>query len=94
MVNNAHENVVPRKVWMISAGFYPDIGGGQIQLQRLSKKLIAKGLSINVLTRRHIRGYENLPSRDVVDRIPIIRLFSKGKGRIGSIFFLSRVYVT
>jgi glycosyltransferase involved in cell wall biosynthesis len=76
-------------IWMITADFYPGIGGGERQAQRLAKSLIADGLAVRVVARRH--GFKHLigvPSEEEVDGIPVKRIFSRGPGKIGSAFFL------
>jgi glycosyltransferase involved in cell wall biosynthesis len=75
---------------MLISGFYPGIGGGERQAQRLSKALIASGWSVRVLTRRHT-GYPDwpdLPPKDVVDGIPLTRLYSRGSLKIGASLYV------
>lgn len=78
-----------RPVWMIIANFYPGIGGAERQAQRLSKALIARGWPVRVLTRQHSPALpQGLPASDVVDGIPVIRLYSRGAIKIGSLLFV------
>jgi glycosyltransferase involved in cell wall biosynthesis len=78
----------PGKIWMISASFYPWIGGAELQLQRISKILLAENYSLKVLTRRHREGLpKDLPAEDSVDGVPIRRLYSRGSSQIASLLF-------
>ena len=77
-------------IWMIIPTFYPVIGGAQSQVYRVSKALMANGWPVQVLTRRH--GYaglhEGLTAVDQVDSIPVIRLYSRGPAKIGSLLYV------
>ena len=78
-----------RQIWMLIATFSPGIGGGERQAQLLSKVLIAHHRPVQVITRRH--GFEHsqgLPASELVDGIPVRRLFSRGIGKAGSILYL------
>ena len=78
-----------KTVWMIIPTFAPVLGGAQLQAQTLSKALLARGCAARVMTRRHSRVYPRaLPGADVVDGIPVIRLYSRGGSRIGSILYI------
>lgn len=74
---------------MISAHFYPYVGGGERQLQQLSERLIRRSWSVSVLTRRQTRSYSYLPdSFEEIRSIPIYRVPSYGPGFLGSLCFL------
>ena len=78
-----------RTVWMIIPSFAPAIGGAEVQVQRLSKELIARGWSVHVLTRQHSSVLPpGLPASDVVDGIPVTRLYSRGWGKIASLLYV------
>lgn len=84
-------NLMHKKIWMISASFYPWIGGAERQLQRIAKLLVADEYSLTVLTRKHREGLpENLPGEDMVDGIPVTRVDSRGQSQISSLLFLVR----
>lgn len=71
-------------VVMISAGFYPAVGGAERQALELSTALRARGARIAVLTRR-------LPgqiAREVVRDIPVVRLWCMGSGLLNALTFL------
>lgn len=76
-------------IWMIIPSFEPAIGGAEIQVKRLSKELLESGHSVRVLTRRHgptqPRG---LPASEVVDGIPVTRLYTRGIGKVGSLLYV------
>lgn len=76
-------------LWMIIPSFHPLIGGEQLQLRELSKAHIAQGWHLQVLTRRNTSGHlDGLSGRDVVEGIPVTRVYSRGVGKLGSILFL------
>jgi glycosyltransferase involved in cell wall biosynthesis len=58
-------------VLMFATLFYPLVGGAERQAQRLSKKLIQKGVDVKIVTRR-IKGTSGY---EILDGIPVIRLF-------------------
>ena len=76
------------KIWMIISSFFPAVGGAEIQVHRLSRTLREKGLLINILTRRHMPDFQDLQPHQIIDFIPVTRLYSFGKGRIGLLLFL------
>jgi glycosyltransferase involved in cell wall biosynthesis len=81
----------PRRstVWMIIPSFAPAIGGAEAQVRRLSPGLRARGWDVRVLTRRHGPSLpRHLPDEEVIDGIPVIRVDSSGRGRIGSARYL------
>ena len=74
---------------MIIPSFHPAIGGTERQVQCLSRALMAQGWSVRVLTRRHGPAQpRGLPASDVVDGIPVTRIYSRGGGRIGSLLYV------
>ncbi len=76
-------------IWMIIGSFYPSIGGAERQVQRVSKILVTQGWPLKVLTRQHLTNFSNnLPAKDVVDDVPVIRLYSRGSSRVGSLAYL------
>ena len=78
-----------RPVWMLVPTFYPVIGGEQIQVKRLSKGLLAHGRSVRVLTRQHSYAHpKGLSASDLVDGVPVRRIYSRGWGKVGSILFM------
>jgi len=77
------------KICMLIARFYPYIGGTERQALLLSKNLIARGVKLFVVTERHRK---TLQKCEVIEKVPIYRLPSWGKGIISSIiFFISTV---
>lgn len=61
------------KILMVISQFHPIVGGAEKQAQLLAKKLIEKGVEVNVVT-----GWWNpkTPSREIIDGIRIYRNFS------------------
>ena len=75
--------------WMIIPTFYPVIGGTQSQVQMLSEVLKTHNWSIHVLTRQHSYAHPHgLPASDMLDGIPITRLYSNGGTKVGSLFYV------
>lgn len=75
-------------VWLITASYYPHIGGAEQQAQRLAEKMRALGWNVAVLTRRHNVQYPYLPPRyETINGVPVYRVFSKGYGKLGSLVF-------
>jgi glycosyltransferase involved in cell wall biosynthesis len=78
-----------RDVWMLTGDFYPGMGGGERQVQLLSRELIKKAWTVNVITRRH--GFEHLAGvapHEIVDTIPVHRLYTKGGSKVASLLYL------
>ena len=76
-------------VWMIIPSFYPAIGGAENQVRLLSKRLLAHGRPVRVLTRQHGNALPNgLAASDVVGGVPVRRLYSRGWGKVGSLLYL------
>jgi len=69
---------------MVSAGFWPAVGGAERQALELSRALIERGAEVLVLTRRV--GGE--PSRGEVQEVPVRRLRVLGTGALDSLSFL------
>ena len=72
------------RVVMVSAGFWPALGGAEGQALELSRALIARGAKVLVLTRR----VGDLPSRDEAKGVPVRRLRVLGTGALDSLSFL------
>jgi glycosyltransferase involved in cell wall biosynthesis len=64
----------PLRIVMVSAGFWPSIGGAERQALELSAALVARGHRVTVLTRR-VGG---LPARESVRGVEVRRLPSPG----------------
>lgn len=59
------------RVLMVIGRFYPFVGGAEKQLQKLCKELIKQGLSVKVVTGRHLPF---LKEEDNIEGIPISRV--------------------
>lgn len=57
------------KVLMLSATFYPDVGGKERQALQLSRRLISRGVEVSVLTQHK----DGLPDFEILDGIKIYR---------------------
>lgn len=57
------------KVVMVISQFYPELGGAEVQAQRLARALRKRGVDVSVLTRR-LKG---LPHHELIDGIPVYR---------------------
>lgn len=72
------------RVVMVSAGFWPSVGGAERQALELSRELLARGTEVLVLTRR-IGG---AAQREEVRGVPVRRLWVFGTGALDSLSFL------
>lgn len=72
------------RVVMVIQKYYPFVGGAERQLQQLSARLKARGVEVSVLTRR----YENLPSFEMVDGVPVYRLPAPGPKPLAAAAFI------
>ena len=78
-----------RKLWLIIPSFYPIVGGTQTQVKDLAKAFIGAGRLVRVLTRRNIYGrVERLAGSEVVEGIPVTRVYSRGAGKTGAAIYL------
>ena len=71
-------------VVMVSAGFWPAVGGAERQALELSRELRARGVSVLVLTRR----VGAAAAREEVQGVPVRRLRVLGAGALDSLSFL------
>ena len=84
-----NDSLQSRPVWMIIPTFYPVIGGTQSQVRRLAQRLIAYGQPVHVLTSQHSQFHpDGLPPEDVIDGIPVRRVYSRGVGKFGSLLYM------
>lgn len=74
----------PTKVVMVSAGFWPAVGGAERQALELSRALRVRGVGVLVLTRR-VGG---AAPREEVHGVPVRRLRVYGNGALDSLCFL------
>ncbi len=72
-------------VVMVSAGFHPYVGGAEKQALELSVALRARGVKVQVLTRR----LPELPRREVIRGVPVERLWCAGGGFLNALTFMS-----
>jgi glycosyltransferase involved in cell wall biosynthesis len=85
------------KVLMIISQFYPIIGGAEKQAQTLAKKLIEKGIDVNIVT-----GWWNFgtPRREIIDGIRVVRNFCcwgmwgiKGIRTLGRLIYMASLAI-
>lgn len=87
----AGANAVPQMpiLWMIIPSFHPMIGGAEIQVKELSKAYLAEGWDVRVLTRRNSnRRFGGLARSEVVEGIPVTRVYSRGVAKTGAALYL------
>lgn len=72
------------RVVMVSAGFWPAVGGAERQALELSRELRARGAGVIVLTRR----LGGAAAREEVHGVPVRRLPVLGTGALDSLSFL------
>jgi glycosyltransferase involved in cell wall biosynthesis len=72
------------RVVMVSAGFWPAVGGAERQALELSRALLARGARSLVLT----RGVGCSPAREEVQGVPVRRLRVFGTGALDSLSFM------
>lgn len=76
----------PLRVAMLSQVYLPFVGGAELQLAAVMRRLPALGIEPVVITRRH----DDSPAREMVDGTPVLRL-SVGRHRVSaSIMFTLR----
>jgi len=63
------EKTAPKKILMLIGQFYPAIGGAEQECQNLSRKFIASGHTVSVLTEYR----DGLPPFESIDGIPVYR---------------------
>jgi len=83
------EPLIGRPIWILIPDFFPGIGGEEVQAKQVSKAYLALGLTVRVVTRRH--GYPHsrgLPGSDVVEGIPVTRVYSRGVGKLGALLYM------
>ena len=71
------------RVAMVILEYAPITGGAQQQLAQVAPRLRARGIDVQVLTRR----YAGLPARETVDGVPVERLPAPGSGARASLIF-------
>ena len=79
------------RVIMLIQKYFPYVGGAERQLQQLSSRLVERGIDVIVITRRHDK---RLSSFEVIDGIPVHRLFVPGPKPVAAfsyIFFASKL---
>ncbi|MDE2490766.1 MAG: glycosyltransferase, partial [Elusimicrobia bacterium] len=74
----------PLRIVMVSAGFWPAVGGAERQALELSAALAARGHRVTVLTRR----LGSLPARESLRGVEIRRLPVLGRGALDASSFL------
>ena len=87
----ARANAVPQLpvLWMIIPSFHPLIGGQEVQVKELSKAYMAGGWDVQVLTRRNsYRRLGRLAGSEVVEGIPVTRVYSRAVGKTGAALYL------
>ncbi len=77
----------PLSVAMVSAGFWPAVGGAERQALELSAALAARGARVTVLTRR----LGGLPARETVRGVEVRRLPVAGRGTLQALVFMAGV---
>ena len=76
-------------LWLIIPSFHPLVGGQETQVKDLAKAFIATGWSVDVLTRRNSQArFDKLSGRDVVEGIPVTRVYSRGVGKLGALLYM------
>jgi glycosyltransferase involved in cell wall biosynthesis len=71
------------RIVMVLSCFYPMVGGGERQAQRLAARLVARGLDVCVLTRR----YRSLARFELIDGVPVYRIPIGGQGPVQALTF-------
>ncbi len=74
----------PLSVVMISANFYPHIGGAERQAMTLARSLRSRGLNVSIITRRK----KGLKRSETIHGVEIKRLWCFGPGFLNSTSFL------
>ena len=78
-----------RKLWLIIPSFHPIVGGEETQVKDLAKAFIGAGWLVRVLTRRNSYGrFEGLSGSDVVEGVPVTRVYSRGAIKSGAVLYM------
>jgi len=95
--NSENKHRRPKTIWMIIPTYFsstplpsgPLVGGAERQLKNLSGWLTSRGYQIRVITRRHtMSGETHVHAKELLDGIQIVRVFSRGWGKLSSILFV------
>ncbi len=73
----------PLRVAMLINGYHPRVGGAERQVGALAPLLQQQGVEVHILTRR----YDDLPSFERVDGVPVHRVRIAGPKPLASLFF-------
>ncbi len=82
-------SAAPTAVTMVSAGWWPALGGAERQAEELSRALAARGARVVALTRR----LSGTPADETRDGVRVRRLPSLGSGTADSLLFLVEAFV-
>lgn len=85
------------RVLMVTMFFHPRVGGAEKQAQKLSERLIEKGIDVKLLTGWWFR---DTPKEETIGRLPIIRCFTfwqmfgiKGLRKFGGYTYLLTLFL-
>ena len=85
------------RVLAVTVLFHPYVGGAEKQAWKLSRKLIAKGVNVKLLTGRWFKG---TPKEEVIDGLPVFRCFTwqqvfslKGLRKFGAYTYLLALFL-
>lgn len=75
---------------MIIPTYFPVMGGAQVQVRQISAALSGEAWRVRVLTRRHSYAHpRGLPAEAQVAGVPVIRLYSRGLWKSGSLLYMA-----
>lgn len=84
------------RILAVTMLFHPHIGGAEKQAHKLSKKLIEKGVQVELVTGWWYRG---TPARETIDGLPVVRCFTfwqmfgiKGLRKFGAYLYLLTLF--
>ena len=59
---------------MIAPGFLPEVGGSEIIIHQISKRLVARGFRVFLLTKYEHRDYAMPPMHEYIDGVEVFRI--------------------
>lgn len=85
------------RVLAVTMFFHPQVGGAEKQAQKLSKKLMGKGVDVRILTGW---WFKDTPKEELIDDLPVIRCFAfwqmfgiKGLRKFGAYTYLLSLFL-
>jgi glycosyltransferase involved in cell wall biosynthesis len=80
---------VTNTIWVLTSDYIPGIGGEENQIRWFCQELQSTRWQPRIITRRHGWAHlEGVGKDESIDNVPVRRVYSKGAGKLGSVFYL------